>query len=88
MTRWAAATVLLALATGCAQGDFALVPADGEWGFDTGVAAQDADGDGWDDGDDCAPEDPYIAPDQEEICNDGIDNDCDALIDSADEDCP
>lgn len=43
----------------------------------------DADGDGSPDSDDCAPEDPTIHPDADELCN-GIDDDCDGGVDDAD----
>ena|GEM_PF-6006274 len=36
---------------------------------------------------DCDPEDPTINPDAAENCIDGIDNNCDGLIDSEDPDC-
>ena len=40
--------------------------------------AGDADGDGWDGCDgDCGPYDPEVHPGAEELCGDGIDNDCD-----------
>ncbi len=47
---------------------------------DTGPTTQDADGDGWEDEDDCEPDDPAINPDAEEVCDD-VDNDCDGEID-------
>jgi beta propeller repeat protein len=48
----------------------------------------DWDGDGFspDDGD-CNDGDPAINPDSHEICDDGIDNDCDMFADSTDLDC-
>ena len=47
----------------------------------------DYDGDGVVDEDDCSPGDPAIFPGAEEICTDGVDNDCDQLIDGDDGDC-
>ncbi len=53
----------------------------------------DADGDGYSpEGGDCGPvdcndDDPAINPGAREICDDGIDNDCDGFIDGADSDC-
>ena len=48
---------------------------------------RDVDNDGYDSvsvlGDDCDDEDPYVHPDQGEAC-DGVDTDCDGLIDLAD----
>ena len=46
---------------------------------DTGGSVLDADGDGWTIDEDCDDSDPDVNPDAEEICNDGIDNDCDGL---------
>ena len=50
---------------------------------DTGII--DADGDGVPAGEDCNDDDPEVQFAEEEIC-DGIDNDCDGLIDSEDDD--
>ncbi|MGB6223522.1 MAG: putative metal-binding motif-containing protein [Haloferula sp.] len=46
----------------------------------------DADGDGWYDFIDCAPNDPNIHPSAEEICGDSIDNDCSGVADDRDGD--
>jgi hypothetical protein len=61
------------------------------WGTDETVAMcarGDADGDGVtvNEGD-CAPYDRTVAPDVAEVCDDGIDNDCDLLVDLDDGDC-
>lgn len=45
-------------------------------------SSQDSDGDGYDDYEDCAPDDPDINPGADEVC-DGLDNDCDDLIDES-----
>jgi hypothetical protein len=51
----------------------------------------DADADGFIDddcrGDDCDDSRPEVHPDHEEICDDGLDNDCDDLIDDEEEEC-
>ncbi|MCB9794588.1 MAG: peptidoglycan DD-metalloendopeptidase family protein [Alphaproteobacteria bacterium] len=36
----------------------------------------DSDGDGWDDDEDCADNNPAVHPGATEICDDGVDNDC------------
>ena len=64
--------------------------------FDTGPATTtgdtgggpDADGDGFGSERDCDDANPAINPGAPEICDDGIDNDCDGLIDAADPECP
>jgi hypothetical protein len=47
----------------------------------------DADGDGYDETVDCNEGDPNINPGAAEVCLDGIDNDCDNLIDAQDPFC-
>ena len=39
----------------------------------------DFDGDGWDDADDCGPEDPLVNPDAPDPYGDGEDTNCDGL---------
>ncbi len=47
----------------------------------------DEDGDGFDRCWDCDDGDASVSPDASEICDDGVDNDCDELVDLEDEDC-
>lgn len=51
------------------------------------VLPHDEDCDGWPDEVDCSPLDPAINPGAPEICGDGLDNDCDGLVDDEDPDC-
>ena len=47
----------------------------------------DVDDDGWPDDHDCDTGDPTVYPGAEEVCDDGVDNDCDGLVDADDEVC-
>jgi hypothetical protein len=53
----------------------------------TVVSMYDFDGDGVLDSSDCNPVDPEIYVGAPELCDDGIDNDCDSWVDCADGDC-
>jgi MYXO-CTERM domain-containing protein len=48
---------------------------------------EDADRDGYDQSEDCNDASAESHPDADEICDDGLDNDCDGLTDNADGDC-
>lgn len=57
-------------------------------GWDSGEDGFDGDDDGSPVAEDCNDDDPRIYPEAVEICDDGLDNDCDTLTDGADtEDC-
>lgn len=47
----------------------------------------DRDGDGYDSAEDCHEANSAVHPDAVEICDDGLDNDCDLLVDEHDSDC-
>ncbi len=52
----------------------------GDGGIDTAGLTTDADGDGYDAGEDCDDSDASVNPGAEEACDD-VDNDCDGAID-------
>ena len=71
-------TLVALLAVACGDkddttDDTSTSPDDSGVTVDTGPF--DSDGDGTNDADDCAPDDPLIHPGAEEVC-DGVDNDC------------
>jgi len=60
----------------------------GQVGFaDLRVHQRDTDDDGAADDVDCAPDDDTVHPGAGEACDDGVDNDCDGLVDDLDDDC-
>ncbi|WP_437777913.1 putative metal-binding motif-containing protein [Sorangium sp. So ce1097] len=52
-----------------------------------GPAPQDRDGDGFDASEDCNDANAKVHPDAAEICDDGIDNDCNLMVDAGDAAC-
>jgi hypothetical protein len=50
------------------------------WMYRGGPEVVDADGDGWESGQDCDDDDPDVAPEHTERC-DGVDEDCDGEVD-------
>ncbi|MCO4746620.1 MAG: putative metal-binding motif-containing protein [Proteobacteria bacterium] len=63
---------------GAAGGAFPIVPAD------LPAFPVDSDNDGWPDEADCAPNDSTAFPGGTEVCDGGVDNDCDGLADDDD----
>ena len=81
---WKGASVFFGILAGC--------PIDkGETTDYTGMPADyevDDDGDGYSDADgDCDDDDAAVSPEAAEICDDGIDNNCDDDVDGDDADC-
>lgn len=54
---------------------------------DTDSGIEDLDGDGYSALVDCDENNAEIHPDAAEVCDDTLDNDCDAAVDADDEDC-
>jgi hypothetical protein len=55
--------------------------------FIDGSATPDGDGDGFTADEDCDDDDPYIHPNADEDCDNGVDDDCDGQVDTDDTDC-
>lgn len=55
--------------------------------LDPVTSCTDSDGDGYCSTDDCNDSDPAINPGAAEVCDNGVDDDCDGAIDGADFDC-
>jgi len=57
--------------------------------IDTGDESEplDADGDGWDETEDCNDADARAFPGNTEVCDDGVDNDCNGYRDEWDQAC-
>lgn len=53
----------------------------------TGTSPLDADGDGWNEEEDCNDADPRAFPGNPEVCDDGVDNDCNGYQDEWDQAC-
>jgi hypothetical protein len=62
-------------------------PADDDTTADDDDVVPDQDGDGYSEQPDCDDSDPDINPGATEICDDGVDNDCDGQTDEQDEEC-
>lgn len=45
------------------------------------TSSYDSDGDGFENKVDCAPMDPAVHPDADDLCGDAVDNDCDGRVD-------
>ncbi|NNE26945.1 MAG: hypothetical protein HKN09_08895, partial [Saprospiraceae bacterium] len=67
-----------------ASTDTVIVPADCPCG--PGLPGTDNDGDGWIDECDCDDNDPNVNPAMSEVCGNGIDDDCDGVVDTDDDD--
>ena len=54
---------------------------------DSDLPGEDLDEDGYTADVDCDDDDASVHPGAAEICDDGVDNDCDQAVDTADDDC-
>jgi hypothetical protein len=75
------ASAALSMVSGCFGGGVS----DYTGWVDTG--GYDGDGDGFYEDEDCDDDDAAVNPVADEVCDDGIDNDCDGLIDGDDDEC-
>ncbi|MFT5585597.1 MAG: hypothetical protein ACI9VR_003189 [Cognaticolwellia sp.] len=83
---WNIQSVVLGLLA-CKDGDPAETDSPPLSQDDTGEQIEDVDEDGWLSAEDCDDEDPNINPDASELCQSGVDEDCDGLVDCEDADC-
>jgi hypothetical protein len=82
---WKSCSLLAGLAMGCFGKDDTMQPTPDYGVWDSSY--RDVDGDGWPADVDCDDDDDSIHPEATELCDDGVDNDCDEAIDADDDDC-
>ena len=78
---WKGIALALGTAMGCDHFD---APKYGAPGDSDDYRWTDVDGDGYGESEDCDDQDPSVHPGAAELCDDGVDNDCDGETDEDD----